>query len=187
MFLSILGPKMAPRPKGILIIFGYFLDIFRHFSLSRLFQRFWLISHAQDDQEQPKSMENSMEKDDQNPSQGLPKGSKSPLYGRAVAPALPAQFVIPLGKSLEENRGRGHLPSTIKSAESSWTPPGSPKPPLGRTTRTLGLSRDRFESFGVHFGELIHEEIHLKTLSLWNAFCQALRVISGSESSRKST
>ena len=33
-----------------------------------------------------------MEKDDQNPSQGLPKGSKSPLYGRAVAPALPAQF-----------------------------------------------------------------------------------------------
>ena len=92
MFLSILGPKMAPRPKGTLIIFGYFLDIFRHFSLSRLFQRFWLISHAQDDQEQPKSMENSMEKDDQNPSQGLPKGSKSPLYGRAVAPALPAQF-----------------------------------------------------------------------------------------------
>ena len=94
MFLSILGPKMAPRPKGILIIFGYFLDIFRHFSLSRLFQRFWLISHAQDDQEQPKSMENSMEKDDQNPSQGLPKGSKSPLYGRAVAPALPAQFRV---------------------------------------------------------------------------------------------
>ena len=93
MFLSIWGPKMAPRPKRILIIFGYFLDIFRHFSLSRLFQRFWLISHAQDDQEQPKSMENSMEKDDQNPSQGLPKGSKSPLYGRAVAPALPAQFL----------------------------------------------------------------------------------------------
>ncbi len=92
MFLSILGTKMAPRPKTILIIFGYFLDIFRHFSLSRLFQRFWLISHAQDDQEQQKSMEGSMEKDDQNPSQGLPKGSKSPLYGRAVAPALPAQF-----------------------------------------------------------------------------------------------
>ena len=92
MFLSIWGPKMAPRPKGILIIFGNFLNIFRNFSLSRLFQRFWLISHAQDDQEQPKSMENSMEKDDQNPSQGLPKGSKSPLYGRAVAPALPAQL-----------------------------------------------------------------------------------------------
>ena len=91
-FLSILGPKMAPRPKTILIMFGNFLDIFRNFSLSRLFQRFWLIPHAQDDQEQPKSMENSMEKDDQNPSQGLPKGSKSPLYGRAVAPALPAQF-----------------------------------------------------------------------------------------------
>ena len=33
-----------------------------------------------------------MEKDDQNPSQGLPEGSKSPLYGRAVAPALPAQL-----------------------------------------------------------------------------------------------
>ena len=93
MFLSILGPKMAPRPKGTLIIFGYFLDIFRHFSLSRLFQRFWLISHTQDDQERPKSMENSMEKDDQNPSQGLPKGSKSPLYGRAVAPAPPAQLI----------------------------------------------------------------------------------------------
>ena len=92
MFLSILGPKIAPSPTTILIIFGYFLGIFRHFSLSRLFQRFWLISHAQDDQEQPKSIENSMEKDNQNPSQGLPKGSKSPLYGRAVAPALPAQF-----------------------------------------------------------------------------------------------
>ena len=97
MFLSILGSKMAPRPKGTLIIFGYFLDIFRHFSLSRLFQRFWLISHTQDDQERPKSMENSMEKDDQNPSQGLPEGSKSPLYGRAVAPALPAQFGINIG------------------------------------------------------------------------------------------
>ena len=102
MFLSIWGPKMAPRPKGILIIFGYFLDIFRYFSLSRLFQRFWLISHAQDDQEQRKSMENSMEKDDQNPSQGLPKGSKSPLYGRAVAPALPAQLIILIIANLEK-------------------------------------------------------------------------------------
>ena len=72
--------------------FNHFRLFSRHFSLSRLFQRFWLISHAQDDQEQPKSMENSMEKDDQNPSQGLPKGSKSSLYGRAVAPALPAQL-----------------------------------------------------------------------------------------------
>ena len=93
-FLSNLGPKMAPRPKGTLIIFGNFLDIFRHFSLSRLFQRFWLISHTQDDQERPKSMENSMEKNNQNPCQGLPKGSKSPLYGRAVAPALPAQLFL---------------------------------------------------------------------------------------------
>ena len=54
---------------------------------------------------------------------------------------LQGQFGIPLGKSLEENRGRGHLPSTIKSAAPSWTPPGSPKPPLGRTTRTLTLPR----------------------------------------------
>ena len=94
MLLSILGPKMAPMPKTTLISFGHFLDIFRDFSLLKFFQRFWLISHAQDDQEQPKSMENSMEKDDQNPSQGLPKGSKPPLHGRAVAPALPAQLLL---------------------------------------------------------------------------------------------
>ena len=100
-------------------------------------------------------------------------------------PLSTSSFGIPLGRSLEESRARGRISSRVKSAALSWTPHGSPKPPLGWTTRTLCLSLDRFESFGVHFGELIHEEIHLKTLSLWNAFCQALGVISGSRSLNK--
>ena len=40
MFLSILGPKMARRPKTILIIFGYFLDIFVIFRFQGFFSDF---------------------------------------------------------------------------------------------------------------------------------------------------
>ena len=47
-------------------------------------------------------------------------------------------------KSLEENRARGQISSTLKSAEALWDTPRFPQTPLGgNTKRTLGPRLDR--------------------------------------------